>query len=97
MFFKLQVSAYKSNAYNPSSTNAGSYSRLHDGAMTIYVSTDEIKRVGFNQSTMQYWVDFKSPPVPWMSETLFTGDSGAFDNHSLSALINYIEGTETFT
>jgi len=66
--------------------------------MVIYVNTEEIKRVGFNQNTLQYWMEFKSPPVPWSSELLFTYDNNSsIEYKAAMELVNYIEGTETFS
>jgi hypothetical protein len=99
MFFKLTLYANKSYApqsgYDNSSSNAG-INNLSGGQFIVYINTEEIKRLGFNDQSYQYFVEFKSPPIPFVSQTFFVYNAGTNEYNSLKEMANYIEGTEKF-
>jgi hypothetical protein len=100
MFFKLQ--AYSNNhiqqvGYGSSDVNATAMQQLNMGPLTIFVNTEEIKRVGYTDNGMyQIFVEFKNPPIPFISQTSFIYMQGSAEHKQLAEMINYIEGTEKF-
>ena len=99
MFFKLTLYATKTYApqsgYDSSPGNIG-IGQLNGGQFTVYVNTEEIKRLGMNDGNYQYFIEFKSAPIPFSSQTFFVYNQGTQEYNSLKEMANYIEGTEKF-
>lgn len=100
MFFKMSM--YINKQYQASSAPGmpgnvpNSVNDLDGGQITVWVNTDEIKRVGTTGQGYQFFIEFKSAPIPYCSQTLFVYRSGSPEWNSLKEMTAYIDGTERF-
>jgi hypothetical protein len=97
MFFKMSRYINKNYDYtNQGSTQSNDLSKLNQGQYTVYINTDEIKKIGITENNYQYFIDFKSPPFPFLSQTFFVFDTGSIEHNTIKEMLNYIDGTERF-